>query len=199
LAPNTNPSASNGQGGSADSDPNYSNEDEFWEAWENVIEKYGMTEGHNTHPYMSVKFLQKNPGTIDPDDVIFMRSSEMVLIEAEAKAMQNDISGAQNALAILGDERDTAFDKTTFTDQAALMTQIKFQRAVELWGEGFSFHDKIRWNDPINHTNSGASEVLYKDGFLQVKPSDNPRWLWKIPQAEIDANPNLTEADQNAY
>lgn len=199
LAPNTNPSASNGQGGSSDSDPNYSNEDDFWAAWENIIVKYGMTNGHNTHPYMSVKFLQKNPGTIDPDDVIFMRSSEMVLIEAEAKAMLNDITGAQNALAILGEERDAAFDKTAFTDQDGLMAQIKFQRAVELWGEGFSFHDKIRWNDAIDHRNSGASEVLYKDGFLQAKPSENPRWLWKIPQAEIDANPNLTEDNQNKY
>ena len=199
LAPNTNPSASNGQGGGFESDPNYTDEDVFWDAWGDIIEKYGMTNGHNTHPYMSVKFLQKNPGTIDPDDVIFMRSSEMVLIEAEAKAMLNDIAGAQNALAILGEERDSAFDKTAFTDKDALMTQIKFQRAVELWGEGFSFHDKIRWNDAIDHTNSGASQVLYKDGFIQGKPSENPRWLWKIPQAEIDANPNLTEADQNKY
>ena len=80
LAPNTNPSASNGEGGSYESDPNYDSEDEFWDAWSEVISKYGMTSGHNTHPYMTVKFLQKNPGTIDPDDVIYMRSSEMYLI-----------------------------------------------------------------------------------------------------------------------
>jgi len=58
----------------------------------------------------------------------------MVLIEAEAKAMLNDITGAQNALAILEEERDSAFDKTAYTDQDALMTQIKFQRTVN-YGE----------------------------------------------------------------
>lgn len=198
-APNTNPSASNGEGGSYEEDPNYDNEDDFWAAWSDIITKYGMTTGHNTHPYMTVKFLQDNPGTIDPDDVIFMRSSEMYLIEAEAKAMMDDIPGAQNALAVLGVERDSDFDKTAFDTKEALMEQIKFQRHVELWGEGFSFHDHIRWDDPLDQSNSGAASVLYQDGYYQDKPSVNPRWLWKIPQREIDANPNLTEADQNQY
>ncbi len=199
LAPNTNPSASNGQGGSYESDPNYDNETDFWDAWANIISEYGMTGGHNTHPYMTVKFLQKNPGTIDPDDVIYMRSSEMYLIEAEAKAMDNDITGAQDALAVLAEERDPSFDKTAFATREALMDQIKFQRHVELWGEGFSFHDHIRWDDVHDMENSGAASVLYGDGYYQDRPSVNPRWLWKIPQREIDANPNLTDNDQNKY
>lgn len=197
LAPNTNSAASNGEGGSFETDPNYDNADDFWAAWESVITKYGMTTGHNTHPYMTVKFLQKNPGTIDPDDVIYMRASEMVLIEAEAKAMLNDIQGAQDALAILGEARDSAYDKTQFTTQAELMEEIKFQRRVELWGEGFSFHDHIRWDEPLDHTNSGAAKVLYQDGFFQERPSVNDEWIWKIPQAEINANPHITEGDQN--
>ncbi|MFO7938494.1 MAG: RagB/SusD family nutrient uptake outer membrane protein [Bacteroidales bacterium] len=199
LAPNTNPNASNGQGGSYESDPNYDNEEDFQAAKDSIIKKYGMTSGHNTHPYMTVKFLQSNPGTIDPDDVIYMRSSEMYLIEAEALAMLNDVSGAQDALAVLGEARDAAFDKTIFTTQELLMEQIKFQRHVELWGEGFSFHDHIRWDDPLDHTNSGAASVLYQDGFYQDRPSVNPRWVWKIPQREIDSNPYLTDADQNQY
>lgn len=209
MAPNTNPNASNGQGGIDDNgtpddssddvpyDPNYDNVDVFWDAWEEVVTTYGATGGHNTHPYMSVKFLQKNPGTIDPDDVIYMRSSEMYLIEAEAKAMMNDISGAQDALAGLGEARDSAFDKTVFDTQEKLMEQIKFQRHVELWGEGFSFHDKIRWNDVHDMAGTGASQVLYQDGFYQDRPSENEAWIWKIPQAEIDANPNLSSSDQN--
>ncbi|MCR8666627.1 RagB/SusD family nutrient uptake outer membrane protein [Aestuariibaculum sp. M13] len=197
LAPNTNPAASNDQGGSYETDPNYDNADDFWDAWEAIVTEYGATSGHNTHPYMNVKFKQKNPGTIDPDDVIYMRSSEMVLIEAEAKAMLNDISGAQNALDILGSARDSAFDKTAFTTQAQLMDEIKWQRRVELWGEGFSYHDNIRWDEGLDQTNSGASEVLYQAGFMQDKPSVNDNWIFKIPQKELDANPFLTEADQN--
>ncbi len=197
LAPNSYRYASNGQGGSAENDPNYDNETDFWNAWQTIIDTYGMTAFHNTHSYMSVKFLQKNPGTIDPDDVIYMRSAEMYLIEAEALVMLNDITGAQRALSVLGYSRDPAFDETIFTTQSLLMNQIKIQRAVELWGEGFSFHDKIRWNDPLDHTNSGASEILYLEGFYQDRPSVNNAWIWKIPQDEIDNNSYLTEADQN--
>jgi hypothetical protein len=146
---------------------------------------------------MSVKFLQKNPGTIDPDDVIYMRSSEMYLIEAEAKAMMNDVPGAQNALEPLAKERDSAWDKTKYDTKEKMMDHIKWQRHIELWAEGFGFHDKIRWNDPHDMTGSGAAEVLYQDGFQQARPSENAKWVWKIPQREIDANPNLTEANQN--
>lgn len=196
-APNSNPAASNDQGGSAESDPNYDSQAEFDAAKAAIIAEYGATNAHNTHPYMNVKFKQKNPGTIDPDDVIYMRSSEMVLIEAEAKAMMNDITGAQNALAILGNARDSSFDKSKFTTQALLMEEIKWQRRVELWGEGFSYHDQIRWDEGLDQTNSGASQVLYQDGFIQAKPSVNDDWIFKIPQQEIDANPNISESDQN--
>ena len=197
LAPNTNGAAANGQGGSYTSDPNYDNADDFWAAWGDVISTYSMTTGHNTHPYMHVKFLQKNPGTIDPDDVIYMRSSEMYLIEAEAKLMANNLSGAQTALKPLGESRDSAFDVTVFNTNESLMDQIKLQRYIELYGEGFGYVDHIRWDEGIDLTNSGASQVLYQDGFQQAKPSVNNEWIFKIPQAEIDANPHLSEADQN--
>ncbi|MCL6216952.1 RagB/SusD family nutrient uptake outer membrane protein [Zunongwangia pacifica] len=197
LAPNTNPSASNGKGGSYESDPNYDSEDEFWDAWSAIINKYGMTTGHNTHPYMTVKFLQKNPGTIDPDDVIYMRSSEMYLMEIEALAMMNQISEAQELLQEFGESRDSAFEASQFATQDELMEQVKFQRRVELWGEGFSFHDHIRWDDPLDQSNSGAAKVLYQDGFFQERPSQNDDWIWKIPQAEIDANPYISISDQN--
>lgn len=197
LAPNTNSSASNGQGGSYETDPNYDNEADFEAAYEDIISTYGMTDRHNTHPYMHVKFLQKNPGTIDPDDVIYMRSSEMYLIEAEAKTMLNNISGAQEILQEFGSARDSAYDSSVYDTQEKLMEHIKFQRYVELYGEGFSWHDHIRWDDGIDLTNSGASSVYYQDGFMQERPSLNDDWVWKIPQDEIDANPNISEADQN--
>ena len=197
-APNTNPGASNGQGGFG-KDPNYATKAEFDAAKKLIYTTYNSTSAHNTHPYMSVKFLQKNGGTIDPDDVIYMRSSEMYLIEAEAKAMLNDVSGAQNALNALVSTRDSGFDKTKYDSKDKLMDEIKFQRHVELWGEGFSFHDKIRWNDVHDMSGSGAAEVLYQDGWYQDKASANPKWVWKIPQREIDSNPNITEANQNQY
>jgi hypothetical protein len=197
FAPNTNGAASNGEGGSYLTDPNYTDEASFDAAKDAIISEWGVTSRHNTHPFMHVKFRQKNPGTIDPDDVIYMRASEMYLIEAEAEAMMDDVMGAQTALNPLGQERDNEYDVTIYNTKELLMNHIKFQRRLELYGEGFSWHDHIRWDEGIDLTNSGASLELYQDGFTQAKPSINDAWIWKIPQSEIDANPNMTQADQN--
>jgi hypothetical protein len=197
FAPNTNGAASNGEGGSYLTDPNYTDEASFDAAKDAIISEWGVTSRHNTHPFMHVKFRQKNPGTIDPDDVIYMRASEMYLIEAEAEAMMDDVMGAQTALNPLGKERDNEYDVTIYNTKELLMNHIKFQRRLELYGEGFSWHDHIRWDEGIDLTNSGASLELYQDGFTQAKPSINDAWIWKIPQSEIDANPNMTQADQN--
>jgi hypothetical protein len=200
-APNSNNSAANGEGGwENNTNPLYTTEAEFDAAIASIKSEYGLASGHNTHPYMHFKMKQKSPGGIEPDDIIYMRSSEMYLIEAEAKAMSGDIAGAQAALAPLGNARDSAYDVTIYNNQAALMEHIKFQRALELWGEGFGYTDKIRWDEGIDHGangGSGATEVLYQAGFVQAKPSVNNDWIFKIPQEEIDANPNMTPADQN--
>ena len=74
-APNTNTSAANGEGGWANNtNPLYTTEAEFDAAEAFYRDLYGWTSRHNAHPYMHVKMLQKNPGTIDPDDIIYMRS-----------------------------------------------------------------------------------------------------------------------------
>lgn len=205
-APNTNSSAANNEGGldpntGLPRDPNYANDLDGYNARRAEINAtYGITNAFNQHPYMHFKLKNANPGSIDPDDVIYMRTSEMYLIEAEAKAMMNDIAGAQAALEPLGSERDSAYDVSIYNTQQALMDHIKFQRGVELWGEGFGYTDKIRWDEGIDHAadgGSGASQVLYQEAYQVERPSLNDDWIFKIPQAEIDANPNLSPADQN--
>jgi len=200
-APNSNSSAANGEGGWANNtNPLYPTEEAFEAEIDRLASVYGWTSRHNTHPYMHVKFRQKIPGGIEPDDIIYMRSSEMYLIEAEAEAMMGNISNAQNALQALGGARDSAYNASVFGTQNALMEEVKFQRALELWGEGFSYTDKIRWDEGFDHGadgGSGASEDLYVNGFRQDRPSVNNEWIFKIPQREIDANPNLGPGDQN--
>lgn len=200
-APNSSSSASNGEGGWANNtNPLYTTEAEFNAAINAIRTEYGLTSAYRTHPYMHFKMKNKAPNTTDPDDIILMRSSEMYLIEAEAEAMLNNVVAAQNALKPLGEERDSSYDVTIYNTKEKLMDHIKFQRGLELWGEGFLYTDKIRWDEGIDHAangGSGASQVLYNDGFKQDKPSVNKEWLFKIPQAEMDANPNLTPADQN--
>jgi hypothetical protein len=200
-APNTNTSAANGEGGWANNtNPLYTTEAEFDAAEAAIKDKYGMVSGHNTHPYQAFKLKQANPGTIDPDDVILMRTAEMYLIEAESQAMLGNIGPAQDALEALVISRNPSFDKLAYPDQASLMAEIKFQWHLEMWGEGFGYTNHIRWDDPVDHAangGSGAAQVLYQDAWQIAAPSVNDDWIFKIPQAEIDANPNLTGADQN--
>ena len=198
-APNTNSSAANQQGGFGN-DPNYTDQDAFNARRAEINATYGITNRFNQHPYMHFKLKNKNPGSIDPDDIIYIRSSEMYLIEAEAKAMMDDILGAQEALRPLGEARDSAYDVTVYDTKESMINHIKFQRGIELWGEGFGYTDKIRWDDGIDHAadgGSGASAVLYQEAFQVEKPSLNNDWIFKIPQSEIDANPNLGPEDQN--
>jgi hypothetical protein len=198
-APNTNLSAANGEGGFGN-DPNYTDEAAFNARRAEINNTYGITNSFNQHPYMHFKLKNKNPGSIDPDDVIYMRTAEMYLIEAEAYAMLNNIPAAQAALNALGSERDSAYDVTQYNTQELLMDHIKWQRRLELWGEGFGYTDHIRWDEGIDHAadgGSGASEILYQDAFQIDRPSLENRWVFKIPQAEIDANPNLGPGDQN--
>ncbi|HKK76183.1 MAG TPA: RagB/SusD family nutrient uptake outer membrane protein [Saprospiraceae bacterium] len=200
-APNTNLSAANGEGGwDNNTNPLYTTEAEFNAARAELEARWGWTSAHNAHPYMHVKLRQQVPGSIEPDDIIYMRASEMHLIEAEARTMLDDIDGAQDALRPLGEERDSEYDVTIYDTQESMMEHIKFQRGVELWGEGFLFQDKIRWDEGIDHSadgGSGASQVLYQNAYIVDRPSVETRWVFKIPQVELDANPNIGPADQN--
>ena len=200
-APNSNTSAANGNGGwSNNTNPLYTTEDEFDAAIAEIKSEYGLVSGHNTHPYMHFKLKQANPGTIDPDDIIYMRSSEMYLIEAEAKLMMDDLDGAKEALRPLAEARDSAWNADDYTTEDDFFEHLKFQWRLEMWGEGFGYTNHIRWDEGIDHAadgGSGASEVLYQNAYQVEKPSLNDDWIFKIPLAEINANPNLSTSDQN--
>ncbi|WP_282017421.1 RagB/SusD family nutrient uptake outer membrane protein [Salegentibacter mishustinae] len=200
-APNSNTSAANGNGGwENNTNPLYQTEEEFDAAIAEIKSTYGLVSGHNTHPYMHFKLKNANPGSIDPDDVIYMRASEMYLIEAEAKLMMDDLEGAKEALRPLAEARDSAWDTDEFNTEEEFFEHIKFQWRLEMWGEGFGYTNHIRWDEGIDHAangGSGASEVLYQEAFQIDKPSMNDDWIFQIPLAEINANPNLSSSDQN--
>ncbi|MFO7977307.1 MAG: RagB/SusD family nutrient uptake outer membrane protein, partial [Bacteroidales bacterium] len=76
-----------------------------------------------------------------------------------------------------------------------LIDEILIQRRLELWGEGFRFYDLKRTNSDLDRRNLNHNASVLSN-LLHV-PAGDPRWQWKIPRAELDANPFLTDADQN--
>jgi len=110
-------------------------------------------------------------------DVPLIRLAELYLTRAEYRAMANDITGAQEdvnmirARAGLHDITDTITDK--------LLQDIYYERTKELFFEGDNFFNQKRL-ERTNISNLGLSW-------------DNERLLYKVPQREIDVNPNLVQ------
>ncbi|MCU4164478.1 RagB/SusD family nutrient uptake outer membrane protein [Carboxylicivirga caseinilyticus] len=150
---------------------------------------------HNMVPYMHIKLSQSDGPTITPMDVLHMRAAEMYLIQAEAEARQNKSGEAQTTLFELVSARDAGYVKSTNTGQA-LVDEVLVQRRIELFLEGHRWFDMLRNDEELDLTGSGASPDLYLTGYQQAKPSENPQWLFLIPQRELDANSNMV---QNKY
>ncbi|MFH0999208.1 MAG: RagB/SusD family nutrient uptake outer membrane protein [Bacteroidota bacterium] len=145
-----------------------------------------MTSSFLKRPYTSQKFLAYGPSD-SRMDVPYMRSGEMYLIEAEAKARlaAQDAAGAQQALYDLNITRDPSYVKSTLTGQA-LIDHIMIYRRAELWGEGFRFNDLKRLNLALDRTGANHKDALTA-GLFSV-PAGDIRWEWLIPQSELDAN-----------
>jgi starch-binding outer membrane protein, SusD/RagB family len=54
----------------------------------------------------------------------------------------------------------------------------------------------LRNDEALDMTGTGADPNLYVDSMYQDKPSVNKKWVFLIPQREINANPNII---QNVY
>lgn len=124
------------------------------------------------------------------DFLVMMRSPEMYLIEAEAKARLNDPT-AGSVLFTVQKNRDASAVASGNTG-TALINEILLERRKELFGEiGIGFLDIKRCNLPYARSNGHV--VSAQISF----PANSNRLTLKIPQAEFDSNKALTPADQN--
>ena len=144
-----------------------------------------LPSGFAKFPYTSQKFLSVSTGD-SRGDVVFMRASEMYLIEAEAKYFLGNEAGSKTVLSELAKKRDDQF--TSFqTSGDAYLDEIYVQRRAELWGEGFRWFDLKRQGKDLDRRGANHDEVV-TNGVMSVKSTDK-RWQWVIPQSEINANP----------
>lgn len=130
-------------------------------------------------------------------DYLYMRASEMYLIEAEALARQSQDGPARTALETVIKARYAAYDASALTG-AALLNEILLQRRIELWGEGFGLWDikrlKQGLNRPTGAGNHGSPN--FDPGVYTTSPED-ARFIMKIPKRELDNNTSMTPNDQN--
>lgn len=144
------------------------------------------------YAYMNFKFKANDlPGV---GNIPHFRSSEMLLIEAEAKYFQNKPASEVQALLVeLNKTSGRDANYTTTNTGSTLLSEIKFYRAIELWGEGFDWFDMKRWGDAIVR-NTYANGGIYPASLaVTINPSDNNKWTWKIPNKETDYNSLIAE------
>ncbi|HOZ16145.1 MAG TPA: RagB/SusD family nutrient uptake outer membrane protein [Tenuifilaceae bacterium] len=146
--------------------------------------------------YTNYKFASSGDKEFSADYVM-MRPEEMLLIEAEAR-IRMAIAGAaaEEAVAqgLLQDLWDVRFatPPTVSETGAALLDRILLERRIELWGEGFAFYDLMRLKKGLNRTNHRFAAVPGN-----TIAAEDPVFIYEIPQAELDNNPEMGPEDQN--
>lgn len=130
----------------------------------------------------------REPSTLNLGSMVLMRSSEMVLIEAEAAARRQEYTTAQGLLFELQSKRDASAVKSTATGDA-LVEEILLERRKELWAEGFGLFDMLRNQKPLVRTGDHTSQKNY--------PANSWAFIYQIPRSELDINKGINDEDQN--
>ncbi len=118
----------------------------------------------------------------------YIRTSEMLLIEAECNYFLGNASAAQEALVRLnaGSGRNPGY--TCSKTGQALFNEIADYRALELWGEGFQWSDFKRWKLPIERHGWAQGGNAHPAVAVTIQPNEVNNWTWDVPRAETDYN-----------
>jgi SusD family. len=169
--------------------------------WDNLPGREGFLR------YKKFKFKSNLIG-----DIVYMRSAEMVLIEAEGYARAGE---KDKAIAVLNKLR-TARNAKLFTgnDVDQLIAEILIERRKELWGEGFALSDILRTQGKVARKSyvdddgkpiqveivgaDGKPKLVNAQGHRVIKFPDGSAfvqnssyYLFSIPYEETVRNPNL--------
>ncbi|HRP89937.1 MAG TPA: RagB/SusD family nutrient uptake outer membrane protein [Edaphocola sp.] len=126
-------------------------------------------------------------------DYPYMRVAEMYLIEAEGKALANDLTGAATILEEFVKTRQPNYDVSAYNTKDLLVHEIWRQRRIELWGEGFRFFDAKRQMVqstgvvPLSDINRQPSGFYLGSEPIVVSPYTNYMY-YLIPGNEITNN-----------
>jgi hypothetical protein len=116
---------------------------------------------------------------------VMFRLAEQYLIRSEARAMQNNISGAQDDLNIIRNRAGLA--NTTASSQVDLLTALEHERWVELFTEMSDRWYNLKRTGRINTVLPLTKAAI----FTTQNPWQSFQALYPIPQSEFTADPNL--------
>ncbi|MBW2962224.1 RagB/SusD family nutrient uptake outer membrane protein [Mesonia aestuariivivens] len=144
----------------------------------------------------NILLINKYPGSVEPliNDIKLIRSSEMQLIIAEAKARLNDLAGAAQAIKEL---RDVRFGSTqplpNYSNLNNALSEILKERRLEFAFEGKRYLDIKRIGKDINRGINRNSTDCASFSASCGLPRQDYRFTLPIPQLELNANSNITQ------
>jgi hypothetical protein len=149
-----------------------------------VTGKWSDAHWPQTHyPFLNKYRLYLSPS---PQNYIFLRLADIILLKAEALNELGDVSGAAELVNQIRSR--VSLPNTTASSQADMRLAIEKERRLELAFEGHRWYDLKRTGRAIEVINNAIDE----DGNKLYNLTEN-RLLWPIPQAELDKNQNLTQ------
>nr|WP_319401163.1 RagB/SusD family nutrient uptake outer membrane protein [uncultured Carboxylicivirga sp.] len=168
--------------------------DQYGES-DNLSSEYmAVITDHGFVPYSQVKFAPYNEepaSSTNANDIPLMRIEEMYLIKAEAEAMSG-ADGKATLESFVQTYRDPSYT-CAFTAPEDIQDEVYRQRRIELWGEGLSWFDIMRLNKDVDRRGAG-----YPNASMVFNiPAGSDILLWRISEAEIQANPLLAPGDNN--
>lgn len=140
-------------------------------------------------PQVTFPFVNKyrNITSPSPQNYIFIRLADILLLKAEALNETGDISGAAQLVNQVRSRVD--LPATTAITQEDMRLAIENERRLELAFEGHRWYDLKRTGRAINV----MSDIIGPDGTtINYNPSAQ-KLLWPIPQSELDNNGNLIQ------
>lgn len=126
----------------------------------------------------------------------FIRSSEMVLIEAEANYFLGNASAAQASLVELNATSGRNPEYTCTLTGDALWNEIMNYRCFELWGEGFGYSDYKRWGRAISRKTLANGGNAHAAIAIDIPASASNSWIWAVPQYETDYNKGYSTGNE---
>ncbi|MFT4221430.1 RagB/SusD family nutrient uptake outer membrane protein [Dysgonomonas sp.] len=119
-----------------------------------------------------------------------IRSSEMILVEAEALVRQNAGKDEQARKLMLELNKDSGRNpEYTLTKSGTeLLEEIWKYRSIELWGEGFEWFDYKRTGRAVKRTDRAAKGSYISSLAVTINPNQANDWVWAVPSRETDYN-----------
>lgn len=138
----------------------------------------------NNYPFINKWRQFSSPS---PQNYIFLRLADIILLKSEALNELGDVSGAATLVNQIRSR--VSLPNTTASNQADMRLAIEKERRLELAFEGIRWYDLKRTGRAIEVINNAVDETGQNLGYNLT----TNRLVWPIPQAELDRNTSLVQ------